>query len=169
MTVEHLKDAIELVTGGVNWTPVDMWYPTRWDELSSTLGVPDYFRKVRPDLAPSMTFQKFLADGASAVCADLITIEAGLPADQRVFFVHIDPGVDPLSAATSTDANIQMLLLRFHGKDVDTGDAEFEPWRNLVVQTAAAPEMPPGGQAKWWDAWTTLCMGLIQHPDFFSY
>ena len=166
MTVAQLDRAILTATGGIGWIANEWDGYSMWQELAPTLGVPDYFRRVRTDLNPSMTFQKFLSDGANVICTNLIIHEQNLEPGERVFFVHIPPGINPINDAEATDANIQMLLLRFHGKSIATDSAQIEPWRNLV-NTIAANAGPWFGD--WLEAWTGMCIALLKHPDFYSY
>ena len=166
MTIPQLDRAIRSATGGIGWSPNDSDQSSRWDELAPTLGVPDYYRRLRADLNPSMTFQKFLGDGANVICTQLIIHEQELAPEERVFFVHIPPGTNPVEDPAATDANIEMLLLRFHGKSVSPESPGFQPWRNLV-NTIAANAGPWWGD--WLEAWTGMCIALMKHPDFYSY
>ena len=67
-------------------------------------------------------------------------------------------------------ANLRYLLLRFHGRRVAVDAAELEPWTQLLSDVAvgsqgegedAMPEYRP--------AWESVCVTLINHPDFFTY
>jgi hypothetical protein len=166
MTVRQLDLAIRDATGGIGWDDADDNSGSSFHQLAPTLGVPDYFRRVQLDLTPGMTFQKFLSDGANSVCATLINTENQLPADERVFLVHIGPETNPLSAPLQTDANIKMLLLRFHGKSVALADSAMQPWRDLVNNVAG--NVGPNFGA-WMEAWNAMCVALLSHPDFYSY
>jgi len=166
MTVRQLDLAIRDATGGIGWDEAGGDYESRFFELASTLGVPDYLQRVKVDLTPGMTFQKFLSDGANVICSKLINYEQQIPAEERVFLVHIDPDTNPLDAPLQTDANIKMLLLRFHAKSIALADPAMEPWRNLV-NNIAGNVGPAWGE--WLQAWDALCIALIRHPDFYSY
>ena len=166
MTIPQLDAAIRDATGGIGWDGGDAGDASSWVQLAPTLGVPDYFRRVQVDLTPGMTFQKFLSDGVNVVCPKLINHEGLLPPEERVFFVHIDPGTNPLNAPAKTDANIKMLLLRFHGKSYPVDGPEFAPWRELV-NTIASNAGPWWGD--WLEAWVGLCVALLRHPHFYSY
>ena len=166
MTIDQLERAILTATGGIGWEGNESDSQSRWQELAPTLGVADYFRRTRMDLNPSMTFQKFLGDGANVVCTSLMIHEQNLTPGERVFFVHVSPDINPNDDPQATDTNLQMLLLRFHGKHIPTDSPEFEPWRNLV-KTIAANAGPWFGD--WMEAWTATCIALMKHPDFYSY
>jgi hypothetical protein len=166
MTVQQLDRAIRDATGGIGWDDADDGYGSSFNQLAPTLGVPDYFSRVQLDLTPGMTFQKFLNDGANVVCSTLINHEQQLPPEERVFFVHIDPGTNPVNDSTKTDANIKMLLLRFHGKSYALDGSQIAPWRDLV-NTIAANAGPWWGD--WLEAWVGMCVALLKHPDFYSY
>ena len=162
MTVRQLDRAIRKATGGIGWDDPDNNYGSMWNGVSPTLGEPDYYRQVKRDLTPGMTFQKFLGDGVNSVCAQLINWEQGLPADQRVFLVHIAPGDDPVAQPAQTDANIRMLLLRFHGKHYQDDHPAMVPWRWLVTSTALVT-------SDWWQAWAAMCVALMKHPNFYTF
>jgi hypothetical protein len=166
MTVKQLDSAIRLATGGIGWDDSDQNSGSVWVDLEATLGVPDFFRRVHVDLDPGMTFHKFLGDGANVVCTKLINHEQNIAADKRVFLVHLPPGTNPLDDPAATDANIKMLLLRFHGKSVPLDSPQLQPWRNLV-NTIAANAGPWWGD--WLEAWTGMCVALLKHPNFYSY
>jgi hypothetical protein len=100
------------------------------------------------------------------VCTKLINHEQNIAADKRVFLVHLPPGTNPLDDPAATDANIKMLLLRFHGKSVPLDSPQLQPWRNLV-NTIAANAGPWWGD--WLEAWTGMCVALLKHPNFYSY
>jgi hypothetical protein len=74
-------------------------------------------------------------------------LEATLPADQ-----------------SSVDENLRYLLLRFHGRWIDPGSAEVDLWRELYGAAHAAVDENQG-----WEAWRAVCVGLINHPDFYTY
>lgn len=166
MTVEQIDQAVKDVTGGIGWEDGETCWESCFISLAPSLGVPDYFRRTKLDLTPGMTFQKFLSDGANVVCSTLINHEQNISAEERVFFVHIEPGTNPVNAPSETDANIQMLLLRFHGKAYALDAPGMEPWRNLV-NTIAGNAGPQWGA--WLEAWTAMCVALMKHPDFYSY
>ena len=160
MNIPQLDLAIRDVTGGIVWNDPSN-YGNMWTALSPTLGVPDFYQRVTEDLTPNLVFQKFLNDAAQSACSTLIWEEQQVPADQRVFLVAIDPSEDPNAVPQKTDANLQMLLLRFHQKDVAVTDPAMVPWRWLVTSVAS--------QTNTMDAWRAVCVALILHPDFYSY
>jgi len=161
MNIDQLDQAIRDATGGIGWDNPQWPHNSLWTPLRPTLGVPDFYRSVHEDLTPNLVFQKFLADAAEPVCNQLLLQEQQVPADQRVFLVAIDPTEDPNAYPQKTDANLQMLLMRFHGKDYDVTDPALVPWRWLVTYVAS--------QTDTIDAWRAVCATLILHPDFYSY
>ena len=133
-----------------------------YEDLSPTLGVPDFVEITDENRTTDIVFQKFLDDAAKAVCTELVDREASGSAD-NVFLVDVtaNTGVDTDRAAT--EAAISNALLRFHGQHFPPGDPQLSPWVWLHESTAFVTE---GDNHL---AWQTLCVGLIVHPDFAHY
>lgn len=163
MDLDQLDATIRTVTGGIGWTENRGGRDVNlFSELAQTLGKPDYLQITDEDLEPSAMFQKFLDDAARSVCRDLVDAEASRPTAEKVFFVHA-AAVDTLSGSReSVQANLQYLLLRFHGRKLAADAPEMEPW-TWLMQSA---EHVTDDQA---EVWRTLCVGLMTHPDFYTY
>ena len=72
MNVDQLKTAMEQVSGGIGWTEVvDGEAVDLFDQLSVTLGRPDYLASTHEELAPGLLFQKFLEDASRSICPTL--------------------------------------------------------------------------------------------------
>ena len=105
--------------GGIGWTEerdgetVDLF-----DELSVTLGRPDYLSTTHEDLVPGLLFQKFLEDAARSICPKLVATDPTRAASARSLFVHGAP--DDLQAEV-VEANLSDALLRFHGRSAPPG------------------------------------------------
>ena len=110
-----------------------------------------------------MLFQKFLSDAADDVCTDLLARELDAPSDERLFFVHAEPEATPASEPEAVANNLSMLLLRYHGKRVLPDDARLEPWLWLMNSVLHVTEDNAT------QAWGSVCVALIVHPDFYSY
>lgn len=163
MDIDQLDATIRTVTGGIGWTEDRGGREVNlFEELAQTLGKPDYLQITDEDLSPSAMFQKFLDDAARSVCLRLLEAEATRPSAERVFFVHAEP-TDTLGAEPeATLANLQYLLLRFHGRKVAVDAPELEPWRWLMESA----EHVTDDQA---EVWRTVCVGMMTHPDFYTY
>lgn len=161
--LDQLDATIRTVTGGIGWTETRGGREVNlFEELAQTLGKPDYLQITDEDLEPSAMFQKFLDDAARSVCLALIDAEASRSSADRVFFVHAE-ATDTLGGQPAeTIANLQYLLLRFHGRKVAADAPELEPW-TWLMQSA---EHVTDDQA---EVWRTVCVGLMTHPDFYTY
>lgn len=163
MDLDQLDATIRTVTGGIGWTETRSGREVNlFQDLAQTLGKPDYLQITDEDLEPSAMFQKFLDDAARSVCMRLMDAEATRARADRVFFVHAE-ATDTLGAQReATLANLQYLLLRFHGRKVAVDAPELEPWRWLMESAEhVTPDQP--------EVWRTVCVGLMTHPDFYTY
>lgn len=180
LNIDQLDDAMIKVSGGIGWveqrgdTTVDVF-----DELSSTLGKPDYIQITEEDLEPTILFQKFLGDASRSVCSkmlerDLATIAveqeyaqrrfAELPDDlpEKTLMIHVTPEDTWLNNPEAVDENLRALLVRFHGKVLASHDeAALANWRWLV-QSGRHVADPT-------QAWMATCVALFTHPDFYSF
>ena len=154
MRIEHIKDSMVLVSGGVDWVVgnTDMW-----ENYSATLGVPDFQSRVLEDRSVSVMFQKFLEDAATHTCEEWIAQEVS--GTERLFFSQIEPG--------ELDANkirLTMVALRrqIHGRSCLPNAPMIDALIDLhftVFQRTESVER----------AWNTVCVGLFTHPDFYMY
>lgn len=163
MDVDQLSAAITQVAGGIAWTDgegragADMFA-----ELSATLGKPDYSLSTREDLAPSVIFSKFLNDAAMSVCTKLIEAEEDGADGAGTFLVDATLDDTLQTAPDAVEDNIRRQLLRFHGRDLPPGDAELDAWLWLW-ETVHARTGDTG------TAWRAVCVGLVTHPEFYTY
>jgi hypothetical protein len=163
MDLDQLSAAIRQVTGGIGWTEVRG--STRVDlfeDLSATLGKPDFTTRTEEDLTPSAIFQKFLDDAARSVCAELVTADPRRDRGERTFFVAAEPTDTVGARPDAVEANLRELLVRFHGRSLAAGDPGLEPWRWLLRRLDHQGVAPDA-------AWTALCVALMTHPDFYTY
>lgn len=163
MDLDQLDASIRAITGGIGWTEVRSGREVNlFVDLAQTLGKPDYLQITEEDLEPSAMFQKFMDDAARTVCQNLMSAESSRPSADRVFFKHAQP-TDRLAASPDKVlANLQYLLLRFHGRKLDAQSPELEPWRWLMQSAEHVTDDQPA-------VWRTLCVGLMTHPDFYTY
>jgi hypothetical protein len=159
MDIDQLNASLRAVTGGIGWDDGD---DDQLEELSSTLGRPDYAESTHEDLSPGLLFAKFLDDAANHVCDALVERESVGAAD-NVFLVHVDLTDTSASAPQAVEDNLQHALLRFHGHDLPDGDPRLEPWRFLFDTTVEVT----GGDT--FAGWRSVCIALLVHPDFTLY
>jgi hypothetical protein len=158
MDIGQLSASMQAVTG-LAWT--DSAGRDQFLELAGTLGVPDYVDSTQEDLTVSLLFQKFLGDAARDVCARRAEGEAD-GSLEGLLMAHVEPSTTPESDPEAVDENLRALLLRFHGQDIDPTDARMSPWRWLFTSTVHVTNDPVLG-------WRAVCVGLLTHPDFYSY
>jgi hypothetical protein len=158
LTIDQLNASIRQVSGGVGWVigGVD-----QLEALAPSLGVPDYALTTQEDLEPSALFQKFLGDAARHVCTEL---EQNARAGEGGSVLLGDlSAADTLEVNSSgVVANLARLVLRFHGQSFAVDAAEIERWRWLFESSYAL-----SGDAL--TSWNVICVGLITHPDFYTY
>jgi hypothetical protein len=158
MDIEQLDRSIERATGR-RWmsgtTPL-------FESNARTLGVPDYLMATSEDLEVSALFVKFVDDAARSVCTSLVSADADAEAADRIFFVHAELTAELPADADAVDENLRYLLLRYHGRRVEDGAPDLAVWHDLYADARAATD---DGE----DAWRTVCVALIDHPDFYTY
>lgn len=156
MDIPQLNASIRKATGGIGW---EEGGDDQFEELASTLGVPDYIENTQEDLSPGLLFQKFLDDAAGSVCQELVDRESTAP---EVFLTQVGVGASLPADEVEIRLTISDALLRFHGKSIGPNDPQLEPWFFLWQSAATVT-----GEAS--DAWHTTCVALLTHPDFYLY
>ena len=76
--------------------------------------------------------------------------------------VHATPEDTWAVAPEAIDANLRYLLLRYHGRKVTIDDPALNAWRWLFESVSHVSADPSIG-------WRAVCVGLISHPDFYSF
>ncbi len=161
MDVDQLDAAMQVVAGGILWSD-DGDEDSDFQELAATLGVPDYAIVTQEVLDPSALFQKFLSDAARSVCGDVLEAELSGLLIQPVLFVHVNPTDTLETALEQVNANIQDMLLRFHGRHVEIDSPALAQWRWLFHTVSQLEQDPALG-------WRAVCVALFTHPEFFTY
>jgi hypothetical protein len=164
MDVDQLDESLFVATG-LRW---EVSGTNQFRRFRSTLGVPNFSTTTQEDLEVSPLFLKFVDDAARSVCTRLLDRETAAGATDRVFLVHADTDDRLPADQAAIDANLSMLLARFHGRVVEPGSEELDPWRSLWSSSLALTRDAMGnedGEA----AWRTVCVALIDHPDFYTY
>ena len=159
MDLEQLDASIRRVTNGIGWD--DPRGGSQFLALSDTLGAADYLEGRNEDLSVGMLFLKFLEDAAGDVCTRLVERESA-GGEGNALLVHTSAEADLQTDADGVRQNLADALLRFHGKPVGVADPELEPWVFLFDSARLV-----GGSAP--DGWRTVCVGLLTHPDFYTY
>ena len=163
LDLDQLQVALTDATG-MTWTEErDGQTINRFDELAETLGKPDFDGITYEELAPTTTFQRFLDEASLSICRKLIEEEQKRARDERIYFVHATWDDDWASQSEKITQNLQMLLLRYHGREYDVDSQRLRSWLALYQQAEAADGAVP------LTAWTTVCVGLLTHPDFFTF
>lgn len=158
MDIDQLDASIRSATGGIGW---DVDGVSQFAELAPSLGVPDYTTRTSEDLTAGLLFQKFLDDAASTVCEELVSREAA--GTSNVLTGAADPSVTRAAAPAIADQAIANAVLRFHGRRLAPGEPALDEWTYLFDTTVTVT----GGDTL--AAWRAVCIGLIVHPDFYTY
>lgn len=164
MDLDQLDATLRRATGGLGWTETRNGQEVNlFVDLAATLGKPDFIESTTEDLEPSALFLKFMDDAARSTCARLITRElAADPGDPMFLFIHAQPRDSLATQPDRVEKNLRALLMSFHGRHLDAGAPELQPWKWLMQSVEHT-----GGQPV--DAWRAVCVALINHPDFFTY
>jgi hypothetical protein len=159
MDIDQLDAAIKQVTGGLYWR---VGATNQFTALSATLGKPDFQNSTNEDLAPSLLFQKFLGDAASSVCGELAAVDPQREESARTLIAHASATDTIESNPDAVEANLVGLMLRYHGRTTEAGSEELNAWRWLFESATHVSNDPIAG-------WRAVCVGLITHPDFYTY
>jgi hypothetical protein len=164
MTIDQLDQAIRQVTGGLGWTEQNGNNEDNlFEELALTLGRPDFVELVIEDLSPSGLFLKFLDDAARSTCSRLVEEEYfSRSAQERVLLGSVSPNALYDDAASSIDAQLVTLSLRYHGVLLPAGSGALENLRWLFQMAQWRAGEPKAG-------WEAVCVSLMTDPAFFSY
>ncbi len=162
MNIEQLDRAIEQVTGGIRWKDNPGDEESLFEELSLSLGQPDFLELTSEDVTPGALFQKFLSDAARKVCQELLEHEVEVAASERVFLTSVDPTMTLETHPQEVTENLMALASRFHGHQWTSESPALAAWLWLFESATHVAGDPAV-------AWETVCVALIQHPDFYTY
>lgn len=160
LDIDQLEASIMRVSGGLTWT--DAKGVNQFTALAATLGKPDYLTSTLEELGPSVLFEKFMGDAARSVCVRLVDAERKAAPEARVLVKYVDPADTLESNPAGVDQNLRYLLLRFHGRQLEPADPQLNQWSWLFQTTTYGAQDPMVG-------WRAVCVGLMLHPDFYSY
>lgn len=165
MDIDQLDESIFVATG-MHW---EVERANQFRRYRSTLGVPNFTTSTQEDFDISPLFLKFVDDAARSVCTRLLDQETAASAMSPVFLVHADTASRLPADQAEIDQNLAMLLARFHGRVIEPGSDELTPWRGLWSSALALTRDAMTGAEDGEVAWRTVCVALIDHPDFYTY
>ena len=168
MDIEQLDQSIQRVTGGLEWVSNGR---NGFERFSEMLGVADYVGRTVEDRSVSVLFLKFLDDASRNVCERLMNQEFAEDAEEHVFLVHASAEDRLPEASERIEENLRYLLLRYHGRHVPAGSAELRPWSETLQTVAVDSVADDEGDAEpdYRAGWESVCVSLMNHPDFFTY
>lgn len=157
MTVMQVRRSMEAISGGEEWLGGRNGTENNWERFSGTLGVPDYQEVTTGDLSPSLMWNKFLTDAATATCDGWVNREVNGTGTGTFFQAAT---VDTEDQGAIRD-NIAQLRKRIQGHD-DPGSADaIDSYYRLYE----AVRMDTSNRRF---AWRTVCVALFVHPDFYG-
>ena len=163
MNIDQLDDAIRFVTGGIGWTDGNNNQNNIFEELSLTLGKPDYLQIVTEDLSASGLFLKFLDDAARSVCKKLVEVEVSeRTAETRVLMGTVSPDANYVDDTAGIDAQLSRLSLLYHGISLQEDSGALENLRWLFQMGQMRMGQPEAG-------WEAVCVSLMTDPAFYSF
>ena len=172
MNLDQLDRAIRQVSGGLFWSERrNNQDQNLFESLSATLGKPDFIQRTTEDLTPSALFMKFLDDASRQVCGKRIELDIAAASDPRiepasgdvVLWGTLSPELSSTEDPEAINQQVRSLVLRFHSRALPAGEsARLAYWRWLFETASLVDQSPVSG-------WRALCIGLINHPDFYSY
>ncbi len=163
MDIDQLRASVVRVTDGVDWMSGDT---NQFERFDDTLGVPNYISSTSEDTAVSVLFVKFLDDMSRAVCRQLIARETGEEA--RGVFFRFDVNAETPPTAAEVDETLAYLLLRYHGRRLDSSSPELQSWRDLIARLSTSMDAD-GNAPNTAQVYESVCVALIDHPDFYTY
>ena len=162
LNITQLDSAIEAVTGGLRWKESPGDTTSLYEQLAVSLGEPDYLTLTTEDLTPGVLFQKFLGDASRKICAELVSVDPTRPASDRALYLEANPEHSWATHPDEITANLVALLERFHSHSLSENSPQLENWKWLYQSAELIGENSER-------AWEVVCIGLLQHPDFYSY
>ena len=96
------------------------------------------------------------------MCSELAALDPLRPEPDRTLLVHSSATDTIDSNPDGVEANLVALLLRYHGRRHEPGSDELNAWRWLFESATHVSGDPVA-------AWRAVCVGLITHPDFYTY
>ena len=148
LNIDQLGNAILSATGGLKWVQDND--DDLLQTLAFTLGKPDYLEVTAEDLGSTVLFMKFLEDAAGSVCRQMVERDQ---AEETEVLVN---------SSVSVEEHVSSLLLRFHHRQLSEQHPDLKQWVWLYETAMHISQSET-------EAWRTVCVGLIRHPDFYTY
>jgi hypothetical protein len=172
MRVDQFHAALQDATGFVWQAPLTVLDPTApvgyrddpqadmLQQLSVTLGRPDYALGTTEDIDPSVIFSKVAGDAVRSACRRGVDADVMRSTSERRLLRYVAPTDTATSARSAVRQNLAYLVLRFWGRVLDPNDREIDPLFDLFVH--ASTSNPTTG-------WRVVCIGLATDPQFLTY
>ncbi len=146
----------------------------------SSLGEPDYDYTVRQALEATVTFSKLAEDGVRFTCGEVAAAEVaggGHPSGQAHLLFGAEPGHRLPGDEDAIRSNLRRLALRWWGREMDPDSDELaaliELFRigfdNAELSEPTDEEEPDPEVARATSAWRTVCIAMLQDPQFLTY
>jgi len=134
----------------------------QFDEFAGAMGQADFAEITDEGRELSVTFDKFVHDAALHSCSAAITADGeGSDAGTIMRWVEVSE-----RDVVKIRRNLDYLMLRFLGQEMDDEDTRVEPWMDLLTTEPDAGELDDELMR---ERWTAVCIGLVTHPDFVTY
>jgi hypothetical protein len=152
ISVAQLRSSIPALFDGITWTVrVGQQNRNAFDQLSRTLGVPDYIAVTTENRDPSPLFAKYMDDMAGDVCGKAIARDQA--GGQAKLVMVMD----------DVDANLRYLRLKLHGIWVPDGSMDgLGDLRTLYDDIFG--ETNDAAQA-----WFGVCAAMLTAPELMAY
>ena len=152
VSIAQLRVSIPQLFGGLTWTS-GTGNESMFDQLSRTLGEPDYLEVTRENRDITPLFLKFMSDMAGQVCRKAVFADRDQSDEQkRVLMRHAD-----------VNTNLRWLKLKFLQIDVAADDKDgIRHLRRVYDATLAATKYREKG-------WEAVCVALLTSREFLTY
>ena len=152
MTADQFHRSLVIVTG-------QPW--PEFPEFAATMGRADYAEITEQGREISVTFDKFAHDAATYSCNAAVTADlAGGPGVMLRHATVADRDIATLRA------NLSYLMVRVLGQEMGAEDSRMKIWTDLLLADPADGTL---SNELMQERWTAVCIGLLTHPDFFTY
>lgn len=136
-----------------------------FDEYAAAMGQADFAEITDEGRELSVTFDKFVHDAALHSCAAAIAAD-GDGSDSGTTGTVMRWVTVSERDLVKIRRNLDYLMLRFLGQEMDDEDSRVEPWMALLTAEPGEGELD---DALMRERWTAVCIGLVTHPDFLTY
>lgn len=172
LTVDEVAASVPIVAGKdengntITWTvkkganTVDGYAN---EGYGASLGRPDYVVNTAENPEPSPLYAKFARDMALDVCGKMMKADLARAAGEPTTLWR-KTKVDGSATTTTTQENLQYLVLRFLGLRVAAADPMLVALETVRAEAATNPKDPAGNAEA--QGWHAVCVALFQDPAF---